>query len=528
MRNYILAMYDIRGKQEYIFRSGHMKEIMGGSAVIEDCYRDYLYPQAIAYRNERSARLDGKVGRDNDSDAIFNYVKEDDKTFSVEKFRERMSGEQYLGEVVYDGGGNFFVLYRDAETCIEINKRFTRKVLEETAVLKVLCTFIEVDLEDYVGDRNKLYEKHRVYEAREGAVIPAQALPFTQVDYLTSMPLCETVRTAGGRQKVSRESYCKYRKYRERYEKNGGQGELILDNLVMQKGVDSHLAIIYIDGNSMGAKVQQCLNGKKDYDTCVNSLRDFSADIQRIYVDDRKAAVDKYFEDRYKGGEAMKHRRFVVSAGDEINFICKAADAYEVVKAYFAGMPEGHSACAGIAIFHSHAPYSEAYRIAEECCDSGKQKMKKEKLEDVNLMDVHYCQGAIGTELETIRVNEVGELISKPWFIEMSGDKKKAGYIDLETVEKIAGELNMLGRSNVKMLAEHARNSLPKLKMELERIRAHSSESSKLDGSLTFSLLDKDTDEAAQQQVRALIYDIVILYDLWFGKDTIEKGKADE
>lgn len=27
---YVLAMYDIRGKQEFIYRSGKIKEIMGG------------------------------------------------------------------------------------------------------------------------------------------------------------------------------------------------------------------------------------------------------------------------------------------------------------------------------------------------------------------------------------------------------------------------------------------------------------------------------------------------------------------
>ncbi|MBO6206364.1 MAG: hypothetical protein J6O73_05435 [Lachnospiraceae bacterium] len=41
---YVLAMYDIRGKQEFIFRTNKLKEIAGGSAVIRDLYKDYLYP----------------------------------------------------------------------------------------------------------------------------------------------------------------------------------------------------------------------------------------------------------------------------------------------------------------------------------------------------------------------------------------------------------------------------------------------------------------------------------------------------
>lgn len=48
---YVLAMYDIRGKQEFIYRSGKIKEIMGASWIIRDLFKDYLYDAAIEYRN---------------------------------------------------------------------------------------------------------------------------------------------------------------------------------------------------------------------------------------------------------------------------------------------------------------------------------------------------------------------------------------------------------------------------------------------------------------------------------------------
>ena len=37
---YALAMYDIRGKQEFIYRSSRIKEIIGGSALIRDCFKE--------------------------------------------------------------------------------------------------------------------------------------------------------------------------------------------------------------------------------------------------------------------------------------------------------------------------------------------------------------------------------------------------------------------------------------------------------------------------------------------------------
>ena len=43
---YVLAMYDIRGKQDYIYKSNKMKEIIGASYIIRECFDAYLYPAA--------------------------------------------------------------------------------------------------------------------------------------------------------------------------------------------------------------------------------------------------------------------------------------------------------------------------------------------------------------------------------------------------------------------------------------------------------------------------------------------------
>ena len=50
---YVLAMYDVRGKQEFIFRNPHIKEIVGGSAIIRDIFQDYLYPEAEKYPDSK-------------------------------------------------------------------------------------------------------------------------------------------------------------------------------------------------------------------------------------------------------------------------------------------------------------------------------------------------------------------------------------------------------------------------------------------------------------------------------------------
>ena len=42
----ILAMYDIRGKQDFIYKSNKIREIVGGSYLIRDCFDDCLFPAA--------------------------------------------------------------------------------------------------------------------------------------------------------------------------------------------------------------------------------------------------------------------------------------------------------------------------------------------------------------------------------------------------------------------------------------------------------------------------------------------------
>lgn len=53
---YILAMYDIRGKQDYIYKSSKIKEIVGGSYIIRDCFEDCLFPAAEEVSEEEQER----------------------------------------------------------------------------------------------------------------------------------------------------------------------------------------------------------------------------------------------------------------------------------------------------------------------------------------------------------------------------------------------------------------------------------------------------------------------------------------
>ena len=554
---YALAMYDVRGKQEYIFKTNKLKEIVGGSCIIRDCFKEYLFPSAEEYMR-RKAKKEGMPLSDdavcgiynyNDSEKEPEYISEINKgkEFSQKAFERMMQDEKcaarYAGEVVYEGGGNFFVLYKDKETCIEINKIFTRKLLKELYTLKVLCTYIELEngLVNFIEDRKKLYEKHRISEVEESVICPVNTLPFVQMDEVTSLPL--TKYNENTRKKVSTEAEAKLAKHLDVY--NEKYGEKDLDKLVTRKGEESLLAVVYIDGNNMGAKVQNVLGTETSYDQCVKKLRETSEFIQKNYVEDRIKDIDQMLEEKAKKGKKKAGKRLVVFAGDEINLICNARDAYDIAKTYLKGLhqvswkdsTEPCSACAGIAIFHSHAPYAQAYKIAEECCESGKTRMKKlekarekeGKSKEVCYIDVHYCQKGIGMSLEDIREKEVGGLISKPWLLDMEDEKnttsKMPEDITIMEIEKVVEALQMIeSRTNVKDLAVAAKLSEGAFNLEMRRIYAHQSDED-IKRRMKEIFVQEDREEFGQKykKYRKMIYDIVIVYDLWFRKEEGEE-----
>lgn len=519
----VLVMYDIRGKQDFIYRSSKIKEIVGGSAIIRDCFTDYLYPAAIKVRNRIEA------SDDNRKSAIYSYnaFSETLEKFSFDRFIKRVSEEQYLGEVIYDGGGNFLILFKNREIQKAVTAQFTRDVIRHTGTLRVLCTCIGSLRPDHYhsenpldpGDYDRLYQQHRHDENQITASEPYASLPCVQADYYSARPLTAEYRTdpEHPRAKITRESLAKYHKYADSKLHKLHKGEQdhacrILDHMVADtRGDSSLLSVIYMDGNSMGAKVQACLKGKTSYEDCVNELRRFSGEIQKCFVDDRKKDLKTAFrEDR---------DRLVIGAGDEITIICKAVSAYKYMKEYLLNLPDGYSSCAGAVIFHSHTPFSDAYRIAEECCETGKIYMREHQLQNVCLMDFEYCQGAIGVSLDEIREQNEDTDNSRPWLV--CGDASGHALYSLEEIEQVRESMDILGRSNIKGLLEPAMLGNTAFSLEIKRILSHMTEEKR-------NQLPGNTDEERIRYFsdhRTLIADLVKMYDVGFGKDPDTEGE---
>ena len=571
-KDYVLCMYDIRGKQEFIYKSSKLKEIVGASLIIRDLFKDYLYDAAKVYRDCINEEFKG-------SDAVFRYDLNEDKLkkFSFKEFEERMNGNQYIGEIVYDGGGNFLMLYKNEEAMKKTTEIFTKKILKEIGTLRVVATYIGNIREDNYhsddsknpGDYERLYQRHRFCESTALCTQPYGSLPIVQTSPVSSMPLTYMYDhapkdiSASGKSyfKCSTETNAKLKKYWEEVKDHGDEmGETILDNIVAEtKGEDSMLAIFYIDGNAMGAKVQACLQGKKNYDDCVNLLREFSKKIQKTFIDDRKKDMLK--EDEKQSSDKKHFRsRILIGAGDEMTIICRADESYEIIKEYLSKIPSPYSSCAGAAIFHSHTPFSDAYRIAEQCCeDTCKNYMKENGLTLANLMDFEYCQGGIDFKLSDIRKENGDNDNSRPWLVESNIEEKTSYHYkpvknknlppwekgkateeadNKKIIEKLKGDnlltlgdvedfhtkLSLLGRSNIKGLAIPVSLSESALRTELRRIIAHMSKDKK-------EIVGFKSDiESVEYFInnKKLLKDLVRMYDTGYGKAKEEEEENAE
>lgn len=571
-KDYVLCMYDIRGKQEFIYKSSKLKEIVGASLIIRDLFKDYLYDAAKVYRDCINEEFKG-------SDAVFRYDPNEDKLkkFSFKEFEERMNGNQYIGEIVYDGGGNFLMLYKNEEAMKKTTEIFTKKILKEIGTLRVVATYIGNIREDNYhsddsknpGDYERLYQRHRFRESTALCTQPYGSLPIVQTSPVSSMPLTYMYDhapkgiSASGKSyfKCSTETNAKLKKYWEEAGKHGDEmGETILDNIVAEtKGEDSMLAIFYIDGNAMGAKVQACVQWKKNYDDCVNLLREFSKKIQKTFIDDRKKDMLK--EDEKQSSDKKHFRsRILIGAGDEMTIICRADESYEIIKEYLSKIPSPYSSCAGAAIFHSHTPFADAYRIAEQCCeDTCKNYMKENGLTLANLMDFEYCQGGIGFKLSDIRKENGDDDNSRPWLVESNIEEKTSYHYkpvknknlppwekgkateeadNKKIIEKLKGDnlltlgdvedfhtkLSLLGRSNIKGLAIPVSLSESALRTELRRIIAHMSKDKK-------EIMGFKSDiESVEYFInnKKLLKDLVRMYDTGYGKAKEEEEENAE
>ena len=246
----VLAMYDVRGIQDYIFRSNDLQEIIGASNLVEDIIITGL--QQVIISNKEWDKREFLTDWENDKGTEF-----------LENIDIKM-------QVLFIGGGNAYVLFRNGDLCSQMNKKMAKYVLDETYSLNLAVAVV------MKTDYEKINIEMRRIKARMSETKPAGSLPFMATDSITGFPLSvykgrKMMKYEDGIEYLCTESWLKRKHFPK--EENA---EKILDNMVTGKGDNSTLALIHIDGNNMGKRLKEIMEDKEDYSQAVVTMRNIS------------------------------------------------------------------------------------------------------------------------------------------------------------------------------------------------------------------------------------------------------------
>jgi len=406
-----LVMYDIRGIQNYIFKTNHAKEIVGASELVDSIIMNGL--TAYIDTLEDSVRPYYMTDWRNDDETAF------------------LNHEDIIMQLLFIGGGNAYVLFRNRDYCRLMNRFLGKYVLEQTYSLN-LAVAMWKKTDSYAYDYKMINEEMRRIKAKMPNAKPIGALPFMQRDSIIGYPVSEIRKKYGNEENA----YCTEAAHkREHFPKN--ESEQIFDNMVTLKGDNSSLAICHIDGNSMGIRILEEMKDKHLYADAIKAMRTLSLEITTAFRStfEEMAAYIIELSPKIKKETENKLYRELIVAGDDITFICNAKLARHAVEFFLKKiMEKGFSACAGIAYFHSHFPFADAYQVAEACCDSAKKCAKnKEHLGENGTigcyMDFQICTNVRAANLREYRDKHYlvdGEwMIARPYYVPCEKDRQK-------------------------------------------------------------------------------------------------------
>lgn len=454
----VLAMYDVRGIQNYIYHTSKLKDAIGASQLVENIIMDALSAACKELKKE-----DVVLAWDNEQKVLpYNTEKHDVK-------------------VLYIGGGNAFVMFSSQDLCIEINKHMSKYIIEHTYSLQLAVAYVKVS-ENYSDDYKDIFDEMKKVKSYMIDSKPLGTLPIMEIEIKTGLPAIdmekEKIKIDKYRGNISRETYLKIN------EKNKSNIEDDIDKILdsyARRGIDSRIAIVHIDGNNMGMRIRKLIEGIEDYEKAINKMREISHNIKYSYLNTFNKMKDKFNDKKIGDDSIKKFVRKVIVAGDDITYVCNAFIALDTVRYFCDEISKltmnsndkdknkdieeyGFSVCAGIAYVNSHFPFNIAYEVAESCCESAKKaakdsknkayykKLDKHKVDVIsesdydkkdkthfektgNFVDFQICKNIQCIDLKQTRerefVTSVGELlIQRPYYIPMPFEKNALNEVN--------------------------------------------------------------------------------------------------
>lgn len=455
-----LYMYDVRGIQNYIFRTNKVKEIIGASMMVEDLILRLFERSA----DKLNLRVKSRVTHQNE--LLFSFTDEDNLD----------------AEVLYYGGGNLLVLYHDELKANKVSRLMCIDLVKETYSLQLAVASVEAQHENsYKEDYQKLRKEMERVKVNMPMSTPVSGFPITLNDPQTGFPFSEYAYD----QKMTYESFRK----RHFFEKHRLQKQIPnIENFGSKDG-ESLIAVVHIDGNEMGKRIRDKMSKVTSYHQAANVSRGISDEIKNLFTDKAlKTVQDKVSEfctkAEIKDKDLDEAFREIIHAGDDITFVCNARIAMACVKEFMSVLENDgrYSACAGMYITHTHFPFARAYEYCEQLCASAKSLSR---MKSGNYIDFHINYSGILNDIDDIRDKYYcdmfkHQLIARPYHIGKAlNDENIYEMSQLFDMLKRIDRL-VIARNQVKSLRESFYKGEGYLKEEILRVNSRLPEEDKL------------------------------------------------
>ena len=255
----VMVLYDIRDIQKYIFNTNKVRDIIGASLLVEN-----LLERGITECLKKHPEIEDRMD------------------------------EQFIG------GGNACYLFNTGRDAEVINRELAGWILKKTRSLQLAIAAVPVT-ERYDQDYENLQKEMTRIKMKMPKTSLMGALPIAAHEETTGLPVTRVIQGPEGKERVSTEVAQKRWMLYEKAETAG----IKFDDMVDQKEKDSTLAIVHIDGNSMGKRIKALMEHETDYRRAMEKMKKVSESINLSFQEAFQQMEEKITQELQEIGKII-------------------------------------------------------------------------------------------------------------------------------------------------------------------------------------------------------------------------------
>ena len=478
MKTVTLMQVEVTGIQDYIFGSNNLQQNIGASEIVKQSATRWILETFDRLHLRHNARWN---------------LSEDRLEFEAAGKREpanaarlRVARGAAQAEMIYAGGGNALLLFEGEKGAAA--KTFTtlmsERLLQEATDLRLMIDSIELDWENdsLAGKHSQLREQAARQKLARKPSAPLTGLSVTASCVFTGQPVAG--RDPDGRlvsrsvlQKLAKAQDSSTRLHEILPQVRGYFYEFTHNfDQFGQKDESSYIAVVHIDGNQMGErfrKLAALYPQPSQNETYSDQLYRLSLAVQNHSTAALRAVVDTLIHNERDGlfgglvpinvdnGQSFLPFRPLVFGGDDATFVCEGRLGLALANCYLkalASQPlfaeqasdptaDRLYARAGVSVVKSHFPFSRAYELAGDLCQSAKEALAARIPTGQGcILDWHFSTTGLVSSLEEIRAGEYTardgqSLLMRPLWVPVQSEKSLQHWQTWDTFDAIASTM---------------------------------------------------------------------------------------